>query len=191
METLSDSPTTTKKTMTAVDLYNMPDHGGHHELVKGELIPMSPASTLHGDIAMRLGSHMWNYATENNLGKVFAAETGFILAQNPDTVRAPDVAFVAKERIPEEGVPETGFWAIAPDLVAEVVSPNDRQSEVQDKVTDYLASGVRLVWIVDPQTKTVMVYQHPQQVQLLLASDALNGGDVLPGFELPLAKLFA
>ena len=130
---------------TAVDLYNMPDHGGRNELVQGEIVPMSPASTKHGMIVFRLAFEVGLFTSENQLGEVYAAETGFTIQQNPDTVRAPDVAFVAKSRIPEEGVPETGFWAIAPDLVAEVVSPNDRMTEIQDKVTDFLAAGVRLV----------------------------------------------
>lgn len=181
---------TKEKKITAVDLYNMPNHGGRNELVQGELVPMSPASTLHGDIAMRLGAIMWNFSDQHNLGRVFAAETGFILSQNPDTVRAPDVAFVAQDRILKEGVPETGFWAIAPDLVAEIVSPNDRMTEIQDKVTDYLAASVRLVWVVDPKTQTVTVYQSLKQVKVLIADDQLEGEDVLPGFQLPLKKLF-
>lgn len=180
-----------KELITAVDLYNMPDHGGRNELVKGEIVPMSPASTKHGQIVFRLAFEMGKFVDENQLGAIYAAETGFTLSQNPDTVRAPDVAFVAAERIPADGVPETGFWAIAPDLVAEVVSPNDRVSDVQDKVTDYLTAGVRLVWVVDPQSKTATVYHSRDNVQLLLADEALDGGDVLPGFKLPLSKLFA
>ena len=179
-----------EKKMTAVDLYNMPDHGGRNELVQGEIVPMSPASTMHGDIAMRLGAILWNFSDQHNLGRVFAAETGFILSQNPDTVRALDVAFVAQERIPKESVPETGFWAIVPDLVAEIVSPNDRMTEIQDKVTDYLAAGVRLVWVVDPKTETVIVYRSLKQISVLVADDVLDGADVLPGFQLALKKLF-
>jgi len=186
-----ESVKTTTELKTAVDLYNMPDHGGRNELVQGEIVPMSPASTMHGNIAMRLGAILWNYSEENDLGRVFAAETGFTLSRNPDTVRAPDVAFVAKERIPAAGVPETGFWAVAPDLVAEVISPNDRMTEIQDKVTDYLAAGVRLVWVVDPKTETVTVYQSLKQVKVLIAGDVLEGEDVLPGFSLTLQKLFS
>ncbi|MCP5097929.1 MAG: Uma2 family endonuclease [Chloroflexi bacterium] len=186
----SVTQTTTKKMFTAVDLYNMPDHGGRQELIRGELIPMSPASTKHGYIAMRLGAILWNYSSEKGLGRIFAAETGFTISRNPDTVRAPDVAFVAKEHIPPEGVPETGFWAIAPDLAAEIVSPNDRMSDIQDKVTDYLAAGVKLVWIVDPKTRTITVYQSLKNVQVLINEDVLDGQDVLPGFQLPLSKLF-
>ena len=103
---------------TAVDLYNMPDHGGRNELVQGEVVPMSPASTKHGMIVFRLAFEVGLFTSKNQLGEVYAAETGFTIQQNPDTVRAPDVAFVAQSRIPEEGVPETGFLAIAPDLVA-------------------------------------------------------------------------
>ncbi len=93
--------------------------------------------------------------------------------------------------ITAEGLPETGFWAIAPDLVAEVVSPNDRMTEIQDKVTDYLAAGVRLVWVVDPKIETVTVYQSLKQVKVLVAEDVLEGEGVLPGFKLALKKLFS
>ena len=182
--------TLTKTLVTADDLYNMPDHGGRNELVKGEIVPMSPASTKHGQLAFRLAFKVGLFVAENKLGEVYAAETGFTISQNPDTVRAPDVAFVTGSRMPEEGIPASGFWAIAPDLVAEVISPNDRMSEVQDKVTDYLNAGVRLVWLVDPKTRTVTVYQSFKEVQILLEGDVLEGGDVLPGFQLVLAELF-
>lgn len=177
--------------VTAVDLYNMPDHGGRQELVKGEIVPMSPASTKHGLVAFRLAFEIGKFVEKEALGTIYAAETGFTLARDPDTVRAPDVAFVSADRIPEAGVPETGFWAIAPDLVAEIVSPNDRASEVHDKVADYLNAGVKLVWIIDPQSKSAAVYRTFSDAQLLLAKDTLDGGDVLPGFQLPLAVLFA
>jgi Uma2 family endonuclease len=179
-----------KTLVTADDLYTMPDHGGRNELVKGEIVPMSPASTKHGQLAFRLAFKVGLFVAENKLGEVYAAETGFTISQNPDTVRAPDVAFVTGSRLPEEGIPASGFWAIAPDLVAEVVSPNDRMSDVQDKMTDYLNAGVRLVWLVDPKTRTVTAYQSFKDVQILIEWDVLEGGDVLPGFQLALADLF-
>lgn len=179
----------TKTLLTAEELYAKPDHGGRTELVKGELIEMSPAGAEHGKLAMRLGRFVGNFVADHDLGEVYAAETGFTIAQNPDTVRAPDVTFVAKERIPMEGEPR-GFWVIAPDLVAEIISPSDRASDVQDKVTDYLTAGVRLVWLVDPQARTVTVYQSLHRIQILLAEETLTGEDVLPGFELPLSQLF-
>ena len=129
---------------------------------------------------MRLGRQAANFVVENNLGEVYAAETGFTLTPKPDTVRAPDVSFVARNRIPPEGEPETGFWAIVLDLVGEIVSPHDRVSEVQDKVTDYLMAGVRLVWLVDPQTQTAAVYKSLNEGHVLLAEDTLDGGAGLP-----------
>jgi Uma2 family endonuclease len=182
--------TLTKTLVTADDLYTMPDHGGRIELVKGEIVPMSPASTKHGQLAFGFAFKVGVFVGENNLGEVFAAEAGFTISQIPDTVRAPDVAFVTGSRLPEEGIPASGFWAIAPDLVAEVVSPNDRMSDVQDKMTDYLNAGVRLVWLVDPKTRTVTAYQSFKDVQILIEGDVLEGGDVLPGFQLALADLF-
>lgn len=182
--------TLSKTHLTANDLYNMPDHGGRNELVKGEILPMSPASTKHGQITFRLAFKVGLFANEHSLGEVYAAETGFTLSKNPDTVRAPDVAFIARDRIPGKGIPDTGFWEIAPDLIAEIVSPNDRMSDVQDKITDYLNAGVRLIWLVDPKTRTVTVYQSRQQVEILIEGDELTGKDVLPGFQLALTELF-
>ncbi len=126
--------------MTADDLYNMPRKGRCYELLRGELKEMSRAGSRHGRIAMRLGSLIERHARLNKLGTVYAAETGFKLAQNPDTVRAADGAFVARERIPPTGEPE-GYWAIAPDLVVEVVSPSDSAQDVHSKVADWLHEG--------------------------------------------------
>jgi len=179
----------TKATVTAEDFYNLPDHGGHNELVKGEIVPTSPAGTQHGKIAMRIGCYIGNHVEEHSLGEVYAAETGFTIEEDPDTVRAPDAAFVARDRIPPEGEP-AGFWKIAPDLVVEVVSPFDQIGDVQAKITEYLRAGVRLVWLVEPQTRTVTVYKSLDDARILLREDTLDGGDVLPGFTLPLAKLF-
>ncbi len=187
MATMTKSPA--KTLLSAADLYELPDHGGRIELVKGELTPMSPASTQHGKIALRLGAIIWNYVEAHNLGEVYAAETGFTITEDPDTVRAPDVSFVARSRIPPEGEPP-GFWAIAPDLVVEVLSPFDVASKVQQKITEYLQAGVRLVWLVDPETQTVTVYKSLAEAHILLRQDVLMGDEVLPGFSLPLAKLF-
>ncbi len=186
MKTMAKAET---KLLTAVDLYNLPDHGGHNELVKGEIAPMSLAGAQHGKIAARLGCYLGNYVEDNNLGVVYAAETGFTIEEAPDTVRAPDAAFVARERIPAEGEPP-GFWAIAPDLAAEVLSPFDQASAVQKKITEYLQAGVRLVWLVDPETQTVTVYNSLADVQILLVEDVLEGGKIVPGFSLSLTRLF-
>ena len=124
-----------------------------------------------------------------DLGVSCGAGTGFILQREPDVVRAPDAAFVASGRIPETGVP-VSYWPFAPDLLVEVVSPSDRLADVHVKIADYLASGTRLVWLVEPETRMVHVYRSPQQVEVLGAGDDLDGDDVLPGFQCPVRRLF-
>jgi len=175
--------------MTAEELLRLPDDGHRYELIEGELKVMTPASPRHGRIAMRLGSLIEQHVRQRDLGVVYAAETGFKLREDPDTVRAADAAFVAKERIPPEGEPE-GYWAIAPDLVVEVISPSDSAPAVQSKVADWLAAGCRIVWIVYPDTETVTEYCSWQEVQVLTADQTLEGSDVLPGFVCPVRELF-
>jgi Uma2 family endonuclease len=117
------------------------------------------------------------------------AETGFQIADNPDTVRAPDVAFVRAERIPTGGV--KGFFQGPPDIAIEVVAPSDRPSEITEKSLDWLQAGCLLVWVVDPETRTVSVYQSHGEITLLNETDTLTGGDVLPGFAVKVAEVFA
>jgi Uma2 family endonuclease len=139
---------------------------------------------------MRIGSLIEQFAHKKKLGVVYAAKTGFQLRENPDTVRAADAAFVAQRRIPFDEEPE-GYWAIAPDLVIEVVSPSDSASEVQNKVTDWLDAGCRLVWVVYPDTTTITEYRSLTEVRVLTAEQTLDGGDVLPGFACPLGEIFS
>jgi Uma2 family endonuclease len=181
--------TKTKTLMTAKELLRLPNDGLRYELIKGELITMTPASPRHGRIAMQLGRLLANHVAEHQLGEVYAAESGFKLAQDPDTVRAPDLAFIVQVRIPpkeEQG----GFWTVAPDLVAEVISPNDTAQDVQAKVVEWLAAGVRLVWVVYPDKRMVTEYRSLTQARVLTAEDSLDGGDVVPGFTCPLGDLF-
>jgi Uma2 family endonuclease len=175
--------------MTADELLRLRPDGRRYELVKGELKVMTPASPRHGRIAMRVGSLIEQYARQHDLGIVYAAETGFQLRKNPDTVRAADAAFVAKSRIPPEGEPE-GYWATAPDLVVEVVSPSDSASEVQSKVADWLEAGCRLVWVVYPDTQTVTEYRSLTEIRVLTAEQPLEGDDVLPGFACGVSEIF-
>lgn len=180
---------TASTSVTADELLHLSAIGHRYELVKGELIEMSPASPRHGRIAMRFGALIEQYVRQKNLGTVYAAETGFKLQENPDTVRAADAAFIAQSRIPPEGEPE-GFWAIAPDLVVEVVSPSDSAQMIQSKVTDWLTAGCRLVWIVYPDNQTVTEYRSLTEAQVLTAAGSLTGGDVLPDFTCPVQELF-
>ena len=174
---------------TADDLTTLPDDR-RYDLVAGELIEMSPAAAKHGKYAMRFGSRLDAHVTQHNLGTVFAAETGFLLSRDPDTVLAPDVAFVRADRLPPEEEWQA-FLPLAPDLVVEVVSPSETAIQVMDKVLAYLDAGVRMVITVDPIRKVVVVYGPDRSARILTIADTLDGGDVLPGFRLPLAELFA
>ena len=177
---------------TAQDLWvrsHQAEDGGRLELVRGEIVEMTPTGGQHGVLTMELGRWIANYVREQGLGVVVGAETGFILATNPDTVRAPDVAFIAQERLPRP-IPER-YLPLAPDLAVEVVSPSDVAQDVRRKVIDYLRAGTRLVWVVYPETQTVDVYRPGQDVRVVEAQGALQGEEVLSGFELPLRELFA
>jgi Uma2 family endonuclease len=136
-----------------------------------------------------LNSKLESYVTERDLGVVFGAETGFRLASNPDTVRAPDVSFVAKRNLPEQE-PKDGFWPGAPDLAVEILSPGDRTGEVDEKIDAWLAAGCAAVWIVNPKLKTVTVYRSRTDVQSTATGDVLQGDPVVPGFSYVIDELF-
>lgn len=178
------------KSVTADELLKMPDDGLRYELIEGELRPMPPAGHDHGRIGMDLGAPLHRFVTINRLGKVYAAETGFLLRVNPDTVRAPDLAFVRQERVEQVGRTK-GYFPGAPDLAVEVVSPNDTVSEVEEKVQEWLEYGTRLVWVVSPKLRTVTVYRSLTDARILTEKDILDGGDVIPGFQIAVAELFA
>jgi Uma2 family endonuclease len=180
----------THTTTTADELYRMPADGSRYELVRGELRQMAPAGNEHGKVTVRLTWRLAQHVEANGLGVVFAAETGFRISVDPDTVRAPDVAFVAQSRLEEVG-PVEGFWPGAPDLVVEVVSPNDRYTEVEEKTTDWLDAGTRMVLVVNPRKRIVTVYQSLTEIAILTASDTLSGGEVVPGWTLQVSDIFS
>jgi Uma2 family endonuclease len=180
---------TTPTLATADELFMLPDDGFRYELVKGELRRMPPTGSEHGVMAMNAALVIGRFVKAHSLGAVFAAETGFKIASDPDTVRAPDLAFIRRERIPEAGLPR-GFWPGAPDLAVEVISPSDTYTEVEEKVNDWLDAGSRLVLVLNPRTRTVTVYRSPTEVARLTESDTLDGGEVLPGFRCRVAELF-
>jgi Uma2 family endonuclease len=181
---------TSTELLTAEDLQRMVPDGYRYELVKGELLRMPPAGNIHGKRTMRLGWRLARHVEANDLGIVFAAETGFRLASDPDTVRAPDVAFVVKTRVEEVGEFE-GFWPDAPDLAVEVISPGDSYTEVEEKVEEYLQAGARAVWVVDPRRRTITVYRSLTDITILIENDTLEGGDIIPGFSYRVAEVFA
>jgi len=182
---MTSAATTT--TMTAEQLLALGDIG-RSELVRGELVRMSPASPKHGRVAMKLGILVGTHVLQQELGETYAAETGFTIARDPDTVRAPDVAFVKKERV--HLTPKRGFFPGAPDLAVEVLSPDDTASEVLAKVEDWLTAGTQEVWLVDPERKTIAIHAADHSVRTLHEGEELRSEDLLPGFSTPVAEIF-
>jgi Uma2 family endonuclease len=172
--------------VTAEQLLNLPDVD-RAELVKGEIVEMSPVGLEHWDLVGRIVLLVGSFVTTNKLG-FFGTEGGFILGRDPDTVRAPDFSFVAAHRL--SGTKGVGFGNIAPDLAVEVLSPNDRASEINAKIAEYFHAGTRLVWVVDPRTEQVLVYHPSGQSRVYTGDQEISGEDVLPGFSFRPADLF-
>jgi Uma2 family endonuclease len=177
------------RVVTADELMRMPDDGYSYELVQGRLIRMPKPGALHGIIGTRLFSALIRVVEEHDLGAVFPQDTGFKLTANPDTVRAPDLAFVTRDRVASVGFPE-GFWPGAPDLAVEVRSPHDSLRELAAKAGDYLSHGSRLVWLIDPRRQEVTVFRPGHEPVTLVRADTLSGSDVVPDFQLPVVRLF-
>ena len=150
---------------------------------------MSPAGFEHGRVVIRVTLPLANYLSRHPLGVLTGAETGFQIASQPDTVRAPDVAFIRAERVPPTSL--RGFFPGAPDLAVEVLSPDDRTANVLEKTHEWLEAGCRAVWIVDPQKRTVTVHHSHTNMVSLTEADILTGGDLLPGFAVAVVEFFA
>ncbi len=176
------------KSVTAEELFNMPDDGYRYELVRGELRKMAPAEGFHGKSTMRISVPLGDFVYQNDLGEVYAAETGYRLA--PDHVRAPDVSFISRERL--EAIGEgPGYWPAAPDLVVEVISPSDRLTQVAEKVHDWLEAGTRMVIVVNPRRRDVTVHLPGEALVTLTKGNTLDGGDVVPGWNMPIRNIFS
>ena len=151
---------------------------------------MAPAGHPHGRVAMRVAWPLAQHVEDNGLGALYAAETGFVLETDPDTVRAPDVAFVRRERVEEVG--ETaGFFPGAPNLAVEVVSPGDTYAEVEGKVAEWLAAGCRMVIVADGSNRAVRVHRSSTDVTTLTGDDQVDGADVVPGWRVSVRRLFS
>ena len=174
--------------MTADELFHLPDDGMRHELVQGELLTMAPPGGEHADIASIIDGSLGVYVRRHRLGRVFV-DPGFLLATNPDTVRAPDVAFLSRER-PEAATRIRGYIPTAPDLAIEVISPNDLYTEVAEKVAEYLEHGTRMVIVINPRRPNVAVHRPGQPVRILTIDEVIDGEDVVPGWSLPVRELF-
>ena len=177
------------KLITAEQLYELPDDGLNYELLRGTLVSEPVPGRLHGRTVARISQLLSNFVNSKRLGVVYTGDTGFVLARQPDTVRGPDVAFVSNEREREtEGA--RPYIPGAPDIAVEVVSPSDRTREVLGKVSDYLAAGSRIVWVVNPVREEVSVFRSPFAPRVLAGTDVLDGEEVLPGFSVTIAEVF-
>ena len=173
---------------TAEDSERLSAQGYRHELVRGKLRTMAPPGGPHGRSTSRLSFYVMQITISQDLGETFAAETGFLVGRNPDTVLAPDFAFVLKERLPNP-LPKS-YVPVVPDIVLETRSPNDTRQEVADKVVQWLELGVQLVWDLNPQTRILTVHRPSQPPRILGENDTLDGGDILPGLSVPIFRLF-
>ena len=179
---------TAERSMSLEEFQRLPEEEDRIELVRGRLVREPRPGARHGWLTGRLVGELDRYIRERDLGLV-VTETGFLLSDDPPTVRGPDVAFIPSEDLPSAG-PTDGFWTVAPRLAIEVVSPSNAASEIRQKVLEYLAAGTLAVWVVDPATRTVAAYRSRENIRLLTETDEIEGGDVLPGFRLALSELF-
>lgn len=168
----------------------MPSNGYRYELVDGELRKMTPGGSELGCTIFEITIPFGIYLKQHPLGRAFGAETGFLVSRDPDTVLAPDLSFVRQDRIDALGIPKT-FFPEAPALIVEVVSPSDTIDEVDQKIRRWFAAGVQMAWVVNPRGRTVTVYRSLDDIRVLTSKDTLDGGDVVPGFAVPVGDLFA
>lgn len=176
--------------MTAEDVWELDDDGSTYELHRGELAKMPGAGFEASEIAINISSALHAFVRERGLGRVTGADGSYILARNPDILFVPDAAFIAEDRLPPPDQRQRFAEAI-PNLVVEVISPSDRSSATTDKVLTYLEAGVELVWVVDPPRRIVTVWTPDQAARIVREHDILDGGDVVPGFHLPVATIFS
>ena len=175
--------------LTAEDLLRLSGEGVRGELIRGVLCETRPAGQEHGEIVMRLGAALLNYIQPRRLGRLMGSDSGVWLERDPDTVREPDIAFISAEKSPL-GERVTGYTEAAPDLVVEVWSPDDGRWALNDKAFMWLSYGVRLVWVVHPDTRMVDVYRRNRRAARLSDADRLDGLDVLPGFSCEVRAAF-
>ena len=179
--------TTERKLITADELLLMPRDGKRYELIKGELVEKMPTGYPHGIVVFRIAAAISNYADTYDYGEGGAGEPGYRLETDPDTVRAPDVVWIAPGRIPEG---TQGYPQLAPNLAVEVKSPGNSPQQLADKAAMWLGYGSQQVWVADPEQLTITVYQADAAPRVFGEDDELDGGDLLPGFTSPVWRLF-
>ena len=179
---------TSERLITGEELSKMPD-SELCELIEGRIIPMSPTSHIHGRIEGRIYHLLASHVQANKLGQVMVGEVGIYIRRNPDTIRAADVLYISNARYAQAR--SQSYLDVAPELVVEILSPDDAWQAVMRKLADYFSVGVQVVWVADPETRSVYVYQSATSAQQFKEGDTLTAPDVLPGFAVPLADLFA
>jgi Uma2 family endonuclease len=181
---------TIKSPATIEDLERLGDTECRYDLIRGELIEMPPTGFEHGDIALAIGTELRLFAQRTGLGRAAGSEAGYVLSEDPPVLLAPDASFVLNERLPERSE-RRRFLRLAPDLAVEVVSPSDPARYVHQKVTEYLEAGVRLVWVIEPDRRTITIHEANLPSRTLTVDNILDGGDVLPAFSVAVADIFA
>jgi Uma2 family endonuclease len=177
----------TTKLWTIEELERLPDDAFRYALIRRVLYRMPAPNFRHGRVVMRVGWYLHGFVEEHDLG-VVSDQSGFVLERDPDTVLGPDLAFVPRGRLPAD---ENAYPELAPDLVVEVSSPSQSGPSIEEKMALYLAAGVRLIWVVDPARRSVRLRRADGSEAVLSEQDVIDGEDVLPGFRLPVAQLFA
>ncbi len=180
---------TEAKLLTAADLLRLGTNGVRGELIRGVLCKTMSTGQRHGQIVMDLAFELNAFVKPRRLGTLVGSDSGILLEREPDTVREPDIAFTSADRLPL-GEATLSYAEVVPDLVVEVASPSDSRREVHDKAHMWLNHGVRLVWVVQPESRTVDVYRLDEEIATLGEQDALDGLDVLPGFTCDLSAVF-
>ena len=176
--------------LAADDLFRLQDDGHRYELLDGGLVEMAPTGGKHGRASAKVAQLLLNHVEPDDLGEVLSNEPGIVLQRNPDRVRAPDVCFIARHRVPAEELPG-GYLDSVPDLIVEVISPTDRATEGPAKIEEWLRAGARLVWAVFPNTRSVVAYQSFTDIGVTTETDTLDGAPVLPGFACPVTDPFS
>jgi len=175
--------------VTAEQLLGMPSDGYRYELVAGVLRRMGHSGWRHCDVESCLHELLGRHVREHRLGRVLVGDPGFLLASDPDTVLAPDIAFIGNDRIPAQ-LPREAFWPGAPTLAVEVASPGDTLREIDENARAWLDAGTRMVWVVNPAWRTVTAYRAATDIKTLTEDDDLDGQDVVPGFRCRVEDLF-
>ena len=182
------APSQTEALMTGEELLAS-GYSALCELVEGRIVPMSPTGLRHGDYESNFDVALKTFVKSRRLGKVLVGEVGLYTHRNPDTVRAADVAFISNERLARQS--KAGdYLEVAPELIVEILSPDDRWSDVTQKLREYFAVDVRLVWVADPEARVIYAYRSLTDVREFNLADTIMGDDVLPEFSVPVASLF-